>query len=199
MLTAIFVCTGGTHMQNLPQFKYHPNPLETGAFETGDAQECDCCGQTVSIYYTGPFYSIDEINALCPFCIANGSAAEKFDGTFQDYASIDGISPNPSEPNILTNDDATEEVCTRTPGYRGWQQEVWLTHCNDCCAFVGYVGWDEIQQMGLTDEIADDLAKNSEFYTIEDVQKYCRNNGDMQGYLFQCLHCKKHRLHMDCN
>ncbi|WP_308423119.1 CbrC family protein [Marinithermofilum abyssi] len=24
----------------------------------------------------------------------------------------------------------------RTPGYRGWQQEVWLSHCGEFCSFV---------------------------------------------------------------
>lgn len=32
----------------------------------------------------------------------------------------------------------------RTPGYSGYQQKVWLSHCGDFCAFTGYVGWKEI-------------------------------------------------------
>jgi len=186
-------------MEKLPVFKYHPNPIETGAFKVGETEECDCCGQTTDICYTSPFYSAEEINVLCPFCIANGEAAEKFDGEFQDYLGIEGVSPNPAEPSTFKNAEAIEEVTKRTPGYRGWQQEVWLKHCDDLCAFVGYIGWDELQQLGLTDEIESDLAENSEIGTIEHVQKYCRNGGDLQGYLFQCLHCKKHRLYMDCN
>ena len=187
-------------MENLPNFKYHPNPIETGAFQIGEPQECDCCGKSTDIYYTRPFYSTEEIHALCPTCIASGKAAETFDGKFQDYASIEGISPDPDEPSTFKNTEAVEEVMKRTPGYRGWQQEIWLAHCNDLCAFVGYVGWDEIQQMGLAGEISEDLDENGSnlgIGTIEHVQQYCRNNGDLQGYLFQCLHCKKHRLYTD--
>jgi uncharacterized protein CbrC (UPF0167 family) len=31
----------------------------------------------------------------------------------------------------------------------------------------------------------------------EELEKYLINNGNMQGYLFQCLHCGKHRLTID--
>jgi uncharacterized protein CbrC (UPF0167 family) len=186
-------------MTDLPKFKYHPDPIKTGAFKTDKTVVCECCAKETNIYYSRPFYSIEEIEFLCPECISNGKASLKFKGEFQDYASIEGISPNPSEPPTFTNEEAIEEVTTRTPGYRGWQQEVWLTHCNDCCAFIDYVGWDELQQMNLVAEIEEDLSANSDYDTIENVEKYCRNNGDLQGYLFRCLVCGKHRLHMDCN
>jgi hypothetical protein len=36
----------------LPAFRYHPNPLETGAFEeSADGVVCDCCGKTTHIFY----------------------------------------------------------------------------------------------------------------------------------------------------
>ncbi len=44
-----------------------------------------------SVYYSGPFYCVDEVEHLCPWCIADGSAAEKFAGSFQDDASIEGV------------------------------------------------------------------------------------------------------------
>ena len=41
----------------LPTFRYHPNPLETGAFEESvDGVTCDCCGQTTHVFYTAPFF-----------------------------------------------------------------------------------------------------------------------------------------------
>ncbi len=66
------------NIRPLPQFKYHPKPLETGAFEQDKTVECDCCEQQTSVYYSGPFYCVDEVEHLCPWCIADGSAAEKF-------------------------------------------------------------------------------------------------------------------------
>ena len=58
----------------IPTFKYHPNPIETGAFIKGDAQECNCCGKQTDIWYESPFYSREEVDCLCPECIASGLA-----------------------------------------------------------------------------------------------------------------------------
>ena len=173
-------------MDNLPFFKYHPEPIKTGAFAMDEVVVCDCCGDETNVYYGGPFYAIEEIEFLCPFCIKSGKASEKFDGAFQDSGCCDKVSDN----------EKLEELCTKTPGYRGWQQEVWLAHCDDYCAFVGYVGWDEIVKMGLEAEIELDLAANG-YFPISEVRQNLENDGSMQGYLFCCLVCGKHRLHID--
>lgn len=49
------------NIRPLPLFKYHPKPLETGAFEQDKTVECDCCEQQTSVYYSGPFYCVDEV------------------------------------------------------------------------------------------------------------------------------------------
>ena len=50
----------------LPAFRYHPDPLDTGAFEESpDGVVCDCCGKTTHIFYTGPFYAVEDIECLC--------------------------------------------------------------------------------------------------------------------------------------
>ena len=89
-------------------------------------------------------------------------------------------------------------MCTKTPGYSGWQQEVWLAHCDDYCAFLGYVGWNEIKQLGIEKEIEQDLSSTYTDSEIEFIKKNLIDNGDMQGYLFRCITCGKHRLHQDC-
>ena len=58
--------------KELPFFKYHPNPLKTGAFKTGKNVVCNCCGKETDVYYTRPFYSVENIEYLCPECIVNG-------------------------------------------------------------------------------------------------------------------------------
>ena len=63
-------------MKNIT-FKYHPDPLKTGSFSQGKAQTCECCGKPAEVWYTGPFYAIDEIECLCPECISSGLAAKK--------------------------------------------------------------------------------------------------------------------------
>ena len=58
----------------LPTFRYHPDPLDTGAFdESKEGVVCDCCGKTTHIFYTNPFFSIEDIAYLCPECIASGA------------------------------------------------------------------------------------------------------------------------------
>lgn len=50
------------NIRPLPQFKYHPKPLETGAFEQDKTIECDCCEQQTSVYYSGPFIALMKLN-----------------------------------------------------------------------------------------------------------------------------------------
>ena len=86
----------------LPAFRYHPNPLETGAFEeSADGVVCDCCGKTTHIFYTNPFFSVEDIAYLCPECIANGEAARKYDGSFQDDFSVDDGVDDPEKLDEL--------------------------------------------------------------------------------------------------
>ncbi len=102
------------NIRPLPQFKYHPKPLETGAFEQDKTVECDCCEQQTSVYYSGPFYCVDEVEHLCPWCIADGSAAEKFAGSFQDDASIEGVEFEYDEEDEFAGIKNTYPVMTPT-------------------------------------------------------------------------------------
>ncbi|EOF4702975.1 MAG: PF03691 family colicin E2 tolerance protein CbrC [Klebsiella huaxiensis] len=187
----------------LPAFKYHPDPLATGAFVDDKTVVCQCCEQQTSVYYTSPFYCVDDVEQLCPWCIADGSAAEKFNGSFQDECSVEGLQGQFDEEGEFDghfispySKEQELELVTRTPGYRGWQQEFWLAHCGDFCAFIGYVGWDEIKDR--LDEFADLAGDCADFgIDSDDLSRYLRNNGDCQGYLFRCLSCGKLRLWAD--
>ena len=175
----------------LPVFRYHPNPLETEAFLVADPlKTCECCGKEVSVYYNGPFYAVENIGCLCPACIADGRAAEKFDGAFQDeYSLEDGVDDS----------ERLDELIHRTPGYQGWQQEYWRTHCGDYCAFIGYVGYRELKRMGIVDEVLADSVWSDWGEDPEELLKDLVNGGSVQGYLFRCLHCGKHLLWVDCD
>jgi len=59
----------------IPTFKYHPDPLKTGAFSQGEAHTCDCCGKQTDVWYEQPFHSAQDVECLCPECIASGKAA----------------------------------------------------------------------------------------------------------------------------
>jgi uncharacterized protein CbrC (UPF0167 family) len=112
----------------LPEFRYHPDPRGTGVVVDSDA-ECLACGQARGVIYTGPVYAEEELEqSLCPWCIADGTAAEKFEAEFTDV----GFGVPEDVP-----DSVTAELSERTPGFLGWQQEHWLYHCGDAAAFLG--------------------------------------------------------------
>lgn len=179
-------------LNKIPFFKYHPNPFETEMFlQTDTPVICECCGKSVHIYYEGPFYAIETVGCLCPECIASGAAAKHFDGEFQDECSVDrGV----DDPEKL------DELIHRTPGYHGWQQEYWRAHCGDYCAFVGYVGYRELKQMGIVEDVLDDHVWEEEWgANKEELLRYMVNGGSVQGYLFRCLHCGTYRVWVDCD
>ena len=170
----------------LPAFRYHPDPLETGAFEeSADDVVCDCCSKATHIFYTVPFYAVEDIEHLCPACISSGEAARKYDGSFQDdYSVDDGV----DDPEKL------DELIHRTPGYCGWQQEYWRAHCGDYCAYLGHVGARELRALGVMEDVLDDPMWNEE---QKEMIRESVNGGHLQCYLFQCLHCGKHLVWMD--
>src|SRR5262249_31272305 len=87
---------------SLPTFRYHPDPVASGSVSASD-ETCPCCDQARGFLYTGPIYSEEDVEAVCPWCIADGSANEEFDATFVDSeAFADGIP-----------DAAIEEICER--------------------------------------------------------------------------------------
>ena len=94
--------------ESLPAFRYHPDPIASGSV-VASTKECRSCEKVRGFIYTGPTYSDEELDdALCPWCIADGGASQKFEATFVDSEAFTG--------------DASEEVmrtiCERTPGFR---------------------------------------------------------------------------------
>lgn len=155
--------------------------------------------------YTGPVYtavgpeddaedgehdeSLDD--ALCPWCIADGSAYTKFKATFVDAAAIaDGVS-----------ETAIQEICQRTPGYDSWQEGHWISCCGDAAAFLAPVGWSELRatyhefETPVLSHIIHDLqiSGGSARRMLESLD---RDRGPT-AYLFRCLHCQRPHVHLD--
>src|SRR5580692_9345664 len=73
--------------ETLPVFKYHPDPVATGAFKEDRDTPCLGCSRIRGYIYTGPVFTEGSFtldNHLCPWCIADGTAAKKFGATFND-------------------------------------------------------------------------------------------------------------------
>jgi len=173
-------------LKDLPFFKYHPDPLETGSFEEGEEKICPCCGNKSKVYYSSFPYCSENVEYICPTCISNGEAARKFDAEFVQNAEWHG-------ENDKEKDD---ELFHRTPGYMSWQGEYWLSCCDDYCAYMGTVGTRELKAMDIADEVIEEYVQRGAF---EDIGEYLVKDGPMCGYLFKCIHCGKYHLWVDAD
>lgn len=171
----------------IPTFKYHPNPLRTGAFEILDESEvCPACNKETMVIYSSMPYCIENVEHICPGCIADGTAALKYKATFSQSA----------ESNELIDKEKYSELFERTPGYISWQGENWLTCCDDYCAYLGTVGTEELEDMGIADEVIEAYERRNEY---EDIRPYLTKDGHLCGYLFRCLKCHKYHLWVDAS
>ncbi|MCP5492111.1 MAG: CbrC family protein [Chlamydiales bacterium] len=176
----------------LPSFRYHPDPLSTGSIESSE-EICECCGESRGYVLTTHIYATEEIEFICPWCVADGSASRKFDGEFVSSCNFDGT--NLSESII-------EEVTKRTPSFESWQDEKWFTHCSDACQFLGNPSLEELKALSK-EEIAQGVDEHR-FYPYvgddnageDDIENYLPL-GDWSFYKFSCLHCKKLIYYMD--
>lgn len=171
--------------QDLPIFRYHPDPLVTGSIIESDSV-CICCERSIGYIYVGPAYAEDEyIDCFCPLCIANGRAATQFDVEFHD-PDVTGWVMNqfPADPRII------DEVVKRTPGFSGWQQEQWWTHCSDAAAYLGQASRDDLDGRWVSAlpaiRVTTPDINEKDWHEILDS---CRNDRGASMYIFQCLHC----------
>ncbi|AWX57710.1 hypothetical protein AB432_022905 [Brevibacillus brevis] len=194
-------------MNNLPIFKYQPNVYNIGVFKKVPVQNCSICNKETDYIYMGPFYSIDEVENVCPWCIYEGTATKQHNGVLQaavEYKDKLLSMTYDDESNEYMyfmgydeveqfEDDKLVELLFRTPGYISWQEPQWLSHCDEFCAFIGYVNKSELSAMkiDLRDEELLTIKKNYGIDTLDQVSE------DSGIYLFQCINCGQHRIHID--
>ncbi len=172
---------------NLPEFKYHPDPVATGSVKQSD-KVCECCRQARGYIYEGPVYCRAEVKAVCPWCIADGSTHEKFDADFTDLASVGGCKRGWDD----VPREVAEEVAYRTPGFVTWQEAEWWSHCGDAAEFLGPAGKDEVEALGP--ELVEYLRVQalswgwSEEYWEETFDCF-HKDGSPVAYIFRCRHC----------
>jgi hypothetical protein len=171
----------------LPEFNYHPEPLKTGSVVASD-KACECCGEGRGFLYEGSIFGRRCVERLCPWCIADGSAAEKFEVDFYGLMSLfDAGVP----------EDAIREVKERTPGYTSWQDPDWLAHCGDACEFRGVAPAEEIHN--LSGERFEAIAERT-LLGPENLRLVCENyhpEGAALLWKFVCRHCGEVLYHFD--
>ncbi len=181
----------GTAVMNppLPHFRYHPEPLASGSIEAS-ATTCQVLwqGSWLRLHRFALFPPRVAARQPSPWCIADGSAAARYEASFSDdYPLLDaGVAA-----------DIVTEVCERTPGYTSWQQERWLVCCEDACAFRGDAGREEIGQLGaegLAQRFADFAWPAITWQRLVDAYT---PGGNPAIYRFDCLHCGQAHYDLD--
>ena len=175
----------------LPEFKYHRDPVQSGSVESSD-KRCRCCNEARGYIYAGPFYSGQDLDdAICPWCVADGSAHEKFDATFVDEAAL---------PDDLP-ESVVQQIAWRTPGYNVWQSEQWFSCCNDAMTFLEPVGIREIREryreieFNVLGNILYDLKISGG--AAKRVLESLDRKRTPTAYVFQCSHCGAYRSFVD--
>jgi uncharacterized protein CbrC (UPF0167 family) len=171
----------------LPQFPYHPNPVATGSVTASD-EACVCCGQERGWVYTGPVHAADAPDSgICPYCIASGTAAERYDASFTD--GIEGDVPR----HVMT------AILGRTPGFLAWQSPTWLTHCGDGAAFLGPAGARELE--AYPDAVGHLRRTCSEWqWSADQIDAFLDSldkDDQPTAYLFRCRVCATHLAYAD--
>jgi uncharacterized protein CbrC (UPF0167 family) len=179
----------------LPRFRYHPDPVATGSV-VESAATCACCRRTRGWIYDGPTYSAQHIKpAICPWCIANGEAHERLDVEFSDKELVGGGGEWGSVRAAVI-----EEIAWRTPGFSGWQQERWWTHCGDGAQYLGRAGARELLALGpvamaairASTGLAEGPAWDAFFRALD-------KDGSPVSYVFRCAICGVYGGYQDCD
>lgn len=204
--TLIFCCEAGTYADrlitglsceqtapvssDLPAFRYHPDPLASGSFRES-AESCACCNRATGWIYTASFYTAQEVSGrFCPWCVADGSAAERFAGEFIDSCGLDGVS-----------EETVHEVTRRTPGFHAWQDPHWLVHCHEAAAFIGEVGYSElVAHPEALGQLRQDLRLGGGWHDAAQLEQFLTHLGEgATAMLFRCTICGSHLAYADAS
>jgi uncharacterized protein len=175
----------------LPYFRYHPDPVATGMLVAREDFECPVCHRGRAYAYVGPYtsntYGFENGEEICPWCIADGSAARSLNATFTTVRFLSAQAQAQMSP------EARAELELRTPSFLCLQQEVWLDHHGEAATYIGAVDFD--RYLGLP-PAAQSVVRNCAgdnpraALRLTDTVQRLRADGDGPlVYLFRCLHC----------
>ena len=140
----------------------------------------------------GPVYTEADVDeALCPWCIADGTAHTKFDATFIDLEAFADDVP----------DAIVDEISQRTPGFSTFQSERWPSCCGEPGVFITPAGITEIRQhyrylegelMGyIVHELG--ISGGAARRMLESLNR----DQSPTAYVFQCKKCERYLGHVD--
>ena len=180
-------------LTQLPSFRYYRDPLADGTFKVEPEIPCLGCNRLRGYIYTGPVYTdknfILEYH-LCPWCIADGTAAKTFGASFNDAGTMDDVS-----------NEVMEVIEQRTPGFHTWQDWGWLSCCADAAKFLGLAGAKELKRdlpeaiPAVMEYLSDDYGLEGE--ELEEFFDALSKDEQPTAYVFQCLHCQAYLACVD--
>jgi uncharacterized protein CbrC (UPF0167 family) len=102
--------------------------------------------------------------------------------------------PNDVPPEVV------DEIAHRTPSFSSWQQDHWLYHCADGCAFLGAIGARELRELepAATEAVVEGVREYG--WSEAEIEQFVRTldrEGQPTAYLFRCLHCRRHLAFCD--
>jgi len=119
--------------ETLPVFTYFPDPVGYGCI-VNKASVCPCCEKPCNHMYIGPLTGKSTPDEVCPWCIADGSAAKQWSAMFNEVVNVPAGVPA----------EVVEEILGRTPGYWTWQGNAWLFSDRDAMLLLGAVDGSQI-------------------------------------------------------
>ncbi|MDR6919110.1 uncharacterized protein CbrC (UPF0167 family) [Pseudomonas sp. 3296] len=183
-------------VRTLPVFRYYADPFKSGVMSPS-GETCQCCGNATGYIYSGSFYSVADESHFCPWCVADGSAAKKFDGEFNDSFGI-GMG------EIELSEAVIGEVSRRTPSFFSFQQEQWWGHCDDAGQFLGEIEHLDRSllasdtglnfRLGIQETPALSTDADWEWLIATPSKKR-----DVACFVFRCLHCGEMGGYIDCS
>src|SRR5450432_3019342 len=182
-----------TFPMDLPYFKYDPDPIATGSI-VPSGEVCPVCSRLRAFEYQGSLYCTQDLEHVCPWCIADGSAHNNFDAEFTGLEEVGGFY-NWEE----VSKEIIEEIAFRTPGFSTWQGEHWFTHCGDAGEFIGPMGKEELQQTGPE---AIEVIQRESGHQGPDWDHHfpaLERDHTATAYLFKCRHCGQLGGFSDCH
>jgi uncharacterized protein CbrC (UPF0167 family) len=184
-------------VDDLPRFPYFADPAAEGILKRR-ADPCPCCGLARGWIYTGPIYgAAGHPKFVCPWCIADGSAAAKFGCVFNDAGYLGRPRP-PVGPDIRLPPDEQQAIERRTPGFTTWQGNHWMDCCGHACIYLGEASAEDLagRWAAAVPSILEELTE-----WIEDRRakliRGIRKGGGPCAYVFQCQRCRGLRGYWD--
>ncbi|MEV3861596.1 CbrC family protein [Streptomyces sp. NPDC050095] len=163
--------------------------MDTGAI-IASSEVCVCCGRSRGWIYTLGLYTAQEVpGRVCPWCIADGTAAERFDGEFVDAYGLDGVSC-----------EVLQEVTRHTPAFLAWQDPRWLVHCHDAAAYIGEVGYPRLaEHPEALNQLSTDLRLGG-WHDADQLEGFLHSLGEAaSAMLFRCTICGHYLAYTDAS